>query len=181
MIKKIRHYYGSSYITLAGEISLAPESRGKLFTLTPNLKQTINQMLSVLQEDYPFIRYDIQEGIMETTISLFAYQSACSDSLFLDHLKQWLIQLTRVLYAHHCIVTIHCNGTIIQDGIAREFCLLNKGEEIQYKITAEKAVTFVQHVMFSPWWRGSLTIILLIVLIWLVWEQLAPQPAGQLF
>ena len=88
MIKKIRHYYGSSYITLAGEISLAPESRGKLFTLTPDMKQTINQMISVLQEDYPFIRYDIQEGIMETTISLFAYPSACSESLFLDHLKQ---------------------------------------------------------------------------------------------
>lgn len=155
MIKKIRHYYGSSYITLAGELNLASESRGRLFTLTPELKQTVNQMISILQEDFPFIRHDIQEGIMETTISLFAYRSACADSLFLNHLKQWLINLARVLYAHHCIVTIHCNGTIIRDGIARDFCLLNKGEEIQYKITAERAVTFVQRVLFSPLWRGA--------------------------
>ena len=82
MIKKIRHYYGSSYITLAGELNLASESRGRLFTLTPELKQTVNQMISILQEDFPFIRHDIQEGIMETTISLFAYRSACADSLF---------------------------------------------------------------------------------------------------
>ncbi|WP_294002447.1 hypothetical protein [uncultured Megasphaera sp.] len=181
MIKKIRHYYGSSYITLAGELNLASESRGRLFTLTPELKQTVNQMISILQEDFPFIRHDIQEGIMETTISLFAYRSACADSLFLNHLKQWLINLARVLYAHHCIVTIHCNGTIIRDGIARDFCLLNKGEEIQYKITAERAVTFVQRVLFSPLWRGSLTIILLIVLVWLLYEHWNPQPAGQLF
>ena len=78
MIKKIRHYYGSSYITLAGELNLASESRGRLFTLTPELKQTVNQMISILQEDFPFIRHDIQEGIMETTISLFAYRSACA-------------------------------------------------------------------------------------------------------
>ena len=103
---------------------------------------------------------------METTISLFAYRSACADSLFLDHLKQWLINLARVLYAHHCIVTIQCNGTIIRDGIARDFYLLNKGEEIQYKITAERGnSTLMQRVLFSPWWRGSLTVILLIVLV----------------
>lgn len=183
MIKKIRHYYGAYRVTAAGNMVLTSPSREGLFTFSPELRHCLEDRLALLCSEYPFISYEIKENLMETEISLFAYRSACADPQFLDHWRQWLAETTCALTSDGtCIVTIQGNGSLGYQGIVRDFRLLNKGVDVQYKFTAEHSLNLTDQIVSSPFVRMALTVLLVLVLAWCAYDELAPAPpSGTLF
>ena len=182
IIKYLRHYYGAYGITVGGAIALATQTPGRIYTLAPEQRRQVEDMLVILRQEYPFFKTEIKEGIMETEITFFSYQSACADGQILEHLCQWLSRVAALFVGDgQTHVTIHCHGTFTQDMEDAEFRMLNKEQDVEYKIISRKRRSLTDILFHSNYTRLALTILLVAVILWSASDVVTETPKGQLF
>ncbi|MGE1061100.1 hypothetical protein NXG27_00410 [Megasphaera paucivorans] len=181
--RRIYEYYGKYRLTVSGDISIASVNPAVLYELVGEQRRDVEKMIDTLQKQYPFLKVKIKNGINEAEINFFAFGSALSDEAFLDHLQEWLIQTASILTSDpKTVVTINFNGIFFRNRLEEHFRFLNKGMEIQYRITEKKNRTWYDYVSRSSYTRILGTVLLIAALVWFIYNNIAVQPpqAGKL-
>lgn len=178
---RLRHYYGDYRLTISGEILLAPKKDIR-YVWPANVKKELQAWCDSLQQQYPFLKISLKEGIRECEIECFAFSSACADGDFLDIFCQRLREIARFCMDHSDVrVTINVSGVFAAYKEARHFRILNKNDDVQYQMTACKKRTPFDWITRSSYMRIGLTILLILALMQLVWNELeASEVIGKL-
>ena len=154
---RLRHYYGDYRLTISGEISFAPRQAVR-YTWPEELRKKIETWRDLLQQQYPFLKISMKEGIRECEIEFFAFSSACADSEFLAVFCQRLQEIAKAC---------------MDDKEARHFRILNKKDDVQYQITERKKRPPFDWITRSSYMRLGLTILLILAVMQLLWSELA--------
>jgi hypothetical protein len=178
---KVRHYYGAYRLTLSGDISVSSGSPTVLYELMGERREAVQNIIQEILERYPFLKIDIKDGITETEISFFSYDAAMDDASFLDNFKADLLRLARYLdEGGKASVTINFSGVICQVQDRQRFRMLNKGLDIQYKITAHDRINFVSGLTHSRFFRIFETALIIFLLFYISYDALSHQIPAKL-
>ena len=179
--KKLRHYYGAYRLTLSGDISVTSGTPVVLYELVGEKRTAVQQIIRELLEEYPFLKVEIKDGISETEISFFSYDAAMADADFLEHFRGWLLRLSECIHEPgKSVVTINFSGVICKMRNRQTFRILNKGMEIQYKITGTDQIAFISGITHSQGFRYFETILMVAVLLYITYVQSAQEVPGRL-
>ena len=69
---RLRHYYGDYRLTISGDISFAPKQAAR-YTWSAAVREKLNAWRDSLQQQYPFLKISMKEGIRECEIEFFAF------------------------------------------------------------------------------------------------------------
>lgn len=170
---RLRHYYGDYRLTISGEISFAPKQAVR-YTWPATIREKVDAWRDSLQQQYPFLKISMKEGIRECEIQFFAFSSACADSDFLEIFCQHLREIALVgMEDPQVHVTMNFSGVFSAYKEARHFRILNKRDDVQYQITERKKRTPFDWITRSSYMRLGLTILLILAVMQLLWNELA--------
>ncbi len=176
---KLRHYYGAYKLTLSGEITLASPVPSRLYELAGEPRRRLRELMEAFHEEYPFVAVEIRDTISEGRLCFFSYSSALADGQFLDHLQEWLAKLARAAGEEGAVVvTVNCNGQFSEGGHMKKFRFLNKGLDIQYKITDEYDLPAYAGLARSRYVRFAETAALVLILLWILYDTVAAPGAA---
>ncbi len=170
---RLRHYYGDYRLTLSGEISFAPRQAVR-YIWPEELRKKIETWRDLLQQQYPFLKISMKEGIRECEIEFFTFSSACADSEFLAVFCQRLQEIAAACMEDTAVhVTMNFSGVFSAYKEARHFRILNKKDDVQYQITERKKRPPLDWITHSSYMRLGLTILLILAVMQFLWSELA--------
>ncbi len=170
---RLRHYYGDYRLTISGEISFAPKQAVR-YTWPATVGKKLDAWRDSLQQQYPFLKISMKEGIRECEIQFFAFSSACADSDFLEIFCQHLREIALIgMEDPQVHVTMNFSGVFSAYKEARHFRILNKKDDVQYQITERKQRMPFDWITRSSYMRLGLTILLILAVMQLLWNELA--------
>lgn len=178
---KLRHYYGAYRLTLSGDVSISSGSPTVLYELIGEKRDQVQQIIQELAEEYPFLKVAIKDGISESEISFFSYDAAMADDAFLEHFRGWLQRFSECVSENgKNVVTINFSGVICKVCQQQKFRILNKGMDIQYKITGTDKVSLTSGVTHSQYFRYFETILLIVILLYISYSSAGETTPGKL-
>lgn len=171
---RLRHYYGDYRLTISGDISFAPKQAAR-YTWSAAVREKLNAWRDSLQQQYPFFKISMKEGIRECEIEFFAFSSACADGEFLEIFCQKLREIALAAREDGQVhVTMNFSGVFSAYKEARHFRILNKKDDVQYQITERKKRPPFDWIARSSYARIGLTILLILAIMQFFWSELAP-------
>jgi hypothetical protein len=172
----LRNYYGKYRLTVSGDISIAAMQPGRIYDLAGAERQLLQQEVAELCHRYPCLQVEIKDGISDAAVSFFAYDGRLDDADFLEHLQQWLNRVAAVLMEQDDVrVTINFSGIFYCQRQEEHFRYLNKGREVQYKLTTVKELGLYEYITKSRTLRIAVTVIAVLVLCWFLYSNVVPQ------
>lgn len=178
---QLRHYYGDYRLTLSGDISLVPTGNVR-YVWSPEVRQQIETWRTTLDEQFPFLKISLKEGIKECEITIFSFSSACADEEFLELFCDYLRRLSDIIRTEENVsVVMNFSGIFFAYREAQHFRILNKRDDIQYKIVEKKPRTAFDCIIRSSYMRIGLTVLLVIAVLQCAWNEIqADEVVGRL-
>lgn len=163
---QLKHYYGSYRVTVSGDVTFTAKNAGKPFELRGPARTRVLEWRKTLKKSFPFLEIELREGIVETTLTVFASMKGCSDGDFVGSLCQALRSLANALTKYPMRIIMNFSGTIAEGPEAKDFRILNKKTDVQYKFVETRQRTLKDRILHSRTTRVALTILLILFLIW---------------
>jgi|GEM_PF-5124230 len=137
-----------NFLTLSGEIIIGSVDVTMMVSSDSSIFTKISADASLFQQQYPYIRVRVEEGLHEITIKLFACKKRFLQEHFYDQLRDELVGLiSNILNDKRLMARLNVYGTIDSFKKIDNFRYLNKATEVSYKITnSEHKLPFYKQI-----------------------------------
>ncbi len=173
MLEKVLHawkeYVGNNRINVSGEIILNDVDPAKLLVLSETEEKRILDLVTTFVKTHQTFKVTTLKGVGEFNIKLFACDVYTAGTTFMEDFRADLEALVRELLQNkELALRLNVFGDFSTLENMRKFRYLNKGEQVEYKITETAPVSLLARI-FCRSVRMYLLIILVVAI--LVWQE----------
>lgn len=134
--KSIQDYLGSYKLTISGEIKICDIQGTKILQLTADEKNTVDKLLTSLQEKFQYLDVQLTDNLVEASIKFFAYEKYIAGTNFLENFRSSLAAILQEINSNpDLLASVNASGCIVDKEKKQQFLFLSKASIVEYKIT----------------------------------------------
>lgn len=125
-----------SYLTMSGEINISCKSYNALIISDSEIIGSMKSCAKALNDRYPKFKIQLETGMSEISIRIFAYRTILLNSSFLEEMRTNLAGLLSSIYGNNGLqAKLNISGYIDSYRGRQEYIYLNNEREVKYEVT----------------------------------------------
>jgi hypothetical protein len=124
-----------SYLTMSGEINVSCKSYNAIIINDSGLISRMKSYVKALNDRYPKLKIQLQTGISEISIKVFAYRKMLMNNCFLEEMRINLAGLLISIYENNDLqAKLNIRGFIDSYRGRKSFIFMNNEQEVKYEV-----------------------------------------------